>query len=129
MISPQFAKKKDYRIIFTYKLDKKKEFMEHMLLLTLQQKVQTFTCAWSNWMTGEGLFAYLVSTAERKGQTEVSVKQKPFTHRGAHDEMRASHEQVNICHVRRVKKTTTKKRQTIKKRKTKHDEAAVRLQI
>lgn len=75
-------------------------------------------------MTGEGTFAYLVSTAERKGQTEVSVKQKLFTHCGAHDEMRGPLDQVNIYHVRRVKTTTAK---TFKKRRD--DEVAVRIQI
>lgn len=78
------------------------------LLLPLQQKRQIFTCAWTNCPTGEGSFAYLVSTAERKGQTEVSVKQKPFMHRRADDEMRGPHDQVNVCHVRGAKTTTTK---------------------
>lgn len=78
----------------------------------------------------EGTFAFPVSTAERKGQTEVSVKQKLFTHRRAHDETRAPHDQVNLCRVRWVKATTankqTKKSQTIKKT---DDEGAVRIQI
>lgn len=64
--------------------------------------------------TGEGTFALPVSTAERKGQTEVSVKQELFTHRRAHDEARAPHDQVNLCHVRWVKATTANK-QTNKK--------------
>lgn len=83
--------------------------------------------------TGEGTFALPVSTAERKGQTEVSVKQKLFTHRRAHDETRAPHDQVNLCHVRWVKATTKANKQTKKKnpkrsRKT-DDEGAVRIQI
>lgn len=83
--------------------------------------------------TGEGIFAFPVSTAERKGQTEVSVKQKLFTHRRAHDETRAPHDQVNLCHVRRVTATTANKQNKTKKnpkrsRKT-DDEGAVRIQI
>lgn len=64
--------------------------------------------------TREGTFAFPVSTAERKGQTEVSVKQKLFTHHRAHDETRAPHDQVNLCRVRWVKATTANK-QTNKK--------------